>query len=124
MAFIYDKDPRVKAVREQAYSTQQKRMAALDYPQLVKLYRDSKKDPAAALEFDRLPPGEQRLAKQITKAYTPKQSKPKLTKAEKKLRKAAKAGKPVTMAQRVFSMWGESPDPVIREAARKIAGKL
>ena len=120
MAFIHQDPDVIAAFKGKAYSTQ-KQYAALDYPQLVKLYRDSKKDPSAAAAFDRLPLTEQRLAKQITKAYTP--SKPKLSKAEKALRKAAKSRNPVSFEQKVYAMWGDSPDPVIREAARKIAGK-
>ena len=61
----------------------------------------------------------------LVKAKKPKKKKTFLAKGEKKVRKAAKAKsrEPVPMEQKVYAMWGDSPDPVLREAARKIAGK-
>jgi hypothetical protein len=108
------------------------RYLSLDYPELVKLYRDSKTNPEAAIEYERLPASEKRLAKSVCKVYSPPKKKGKtktrkagLTKSEKKLIKGQRPALSDETRMRNDIMQGylNSPDPLLREMARNYLGR-
>lgn len=102
MAFIYKSDGQGKC--------------SLSYAELADLYSRAKSDAGAAIQFECLPDAEKRLAKSLVKTFTGKG-------------KAAKAKKPKPVTKPQWSMADmltadlDSPDPSIRETARRLASE-